>query len=96
LKHALEKLDVLAAIEFALNVVGAPDGPGVHGRVDVGKVPFVGGDLAVGMEVPFAGEDVELFFGEFGVDHGEGDAVECHVPGGEEGVFPFVGLQRQI
>ena len=46
------------------DLVHAPAGPGVHGRVDVGEIPLVGGDLPVGVHVPLAQEEVELLLGE--------------------------------
>jgi hypothetical protein len=83
-------------MHFAFDVVGSPYGPGVHGRIDIGEIPFVGGDLTVGMEIPFAGEDVELFLCKLNVNHGERDAVERSIPSGEERIFPFVGLQSEL
>jgi hypothetical protein len=83
-------------MHFAFDVVGSPDGPSVHGRIDIGEIPFVGGDLTVGMEIPFAGEDVELFLCKLNVNHGERDAVERRIPSSEEGIFPFVGLQSEL
>jgi len=82
-------------MHFAFDVVGSPDGPGVHWRIDIGEIPFVGGDLTVGMEIPFAGEDVELFLCKLNVNHGERDAVEGGIPSGEERIFPLVGLQSE-
>ena len=73
------------------HLVDAPAGPGVDGRVDVGEVELVGGQLAVGVHVPLAQEQDELALGEVGVNPGEGDHVERQIPGGVPGVFPFVG-----
>lgn len=75
-------------MEFALNFENPERSPGVYRWVDVGEVPFVRGDLAVRFHVPFAGEEVELFFGEGRVDDSEWDAVERGVPCCEKGVFP--------
>ena len=38
------------------HLVDAPCGPGVGGGIDVGESEFVGGNLAVGVHVPFAEE----------------------------------------
>ncbi len=35
-------------------------------------------------------------FGEVGIDRGEGDHVEGGVPGGEPGIFPFVGHREDV
>ena len=64
------------------------DAPGVHGRVHVAKVPFVCRDLAVGLHVPLAREEIELLLRERRVDERERDAVERRVPSREERVFP--------
>ena len=45
---------------------------------------------------PFAGEQDQLVFRERGVDMGQGDAVECQVPGGEPGIFPLVGHRHDV
>lgn len=95
LEGAFEEEEVALAF-FGGDFVDAPDGPGVDGWVYVGEVPFVGGELAVGVHVPFAEEEEELVFREFGVDFGEGDHVECGVPGGEPGVFPLVGHGEDV
>src|SRR5688500_10897807 len=42
------------------NLVNAPAGPRVHGRIHIAKRPFVSGDLPVGMHVPFAQKEKEL------------------------------------
>ena len=67
----------------------------MNGGVDVGEVPFVGGDLTVWMEIPFSGENIELFLCEFRIDHGEGDTVEGSIPSGEERIFPFIRLESE-
>ena len=89
-KGALEEGDVALAFGGG-HFVDAPDGPGVDGGVDIGEGKFVGGDLAVGVHVPFAEEKFELVFGEGAVDFGQGDHVKGQVPGGEPGIFPLVG-----
>jgi hypothetical protein len=61
-------------------------------RIDIGKVPFVGWDLAIRVEIPLAGENVKLLFSEFRVDHRERDTMESSIPSSKEGIFPFIGL----
>ena len=75
----------------AVHVVDAPDGPGVDRRVQVGELPLVGRDLAVGVLELLEQQDPELVLGELGVDQGEADALERQVPGREPGILPLVG-----
>ena len=83
---------------FAVGLAGAnpvhvehpPDGPGVDRRVEVGKLPLVGRELAVGVLELLEEQEPELVLGEVGVDQGERDALEGEVPGREPGVFPLV------
>ena len=70
--------------------------PGVDRRIDVGEVPFVGRDLAVGMHVPLAQQQDELRLGEGGVDVRQRHAVEGQVPGREPRVLPRVGHQDDL
>ena len=90
LEDSLEEIEILAAVHLALDLECAEDCPGVNRRVDVAKVPFIGGDLSVGVHAPFAGEEIELLLCESRIDHCERDAVKGCVPGGEEGVLPGV------
>src|SRR5207253_2996068 len=43
----LKELAVGATRAYAIHVVDAPDGPSLHGRVEVRELPLVGGYLAV-------------------------------------------------
>ena len=75
---------------FALDLINAPRRPGQHRRVDVVEIPLVGRDLAVGMLIPFAHDEIELRFGEFDVDQREREAMKGQVPRCVPGKFPFV------
>jgi hypothetical protein len=44
--------------------IDAPAGPGVDRRIDVGKIEFIGRQLAAGVHVPLAQEQDELLLGE--------------------------------
>ena len=79
-----------SAALLAVDLEDAPGRPGVHRRVDVAELPFVGRHLAVGVHVPFAGQQHELLLGELGVDQRERHAVEREVPGGVPGILPLV------
>jgi hypothetical protein len=52
--------------------------------------------LSIGVHIPFAGEQVELGFGEVRVDHGERDAVKGQIPPSIPGIFPLVGHGEYI
>ena len=60
----------------------------MHGRVDIAKVPFIGWDLAVGLHVPLARQEIQLLLCKQGIYDGEWDAVESGVPSREEWVLP--------
>ena len=61
-------------------------------RVDVTEVPFVRRDLTIRLHVPLAREQVELLLRKRRVDQGQRDAMECRIPGREEGVFPPIAM----
>ena len=86
----LQEVGVGAALDLAGDLVDAAGGAGVDRRVDVGEVPLVGRELAVGVHVPLAQEQHELPLGPLGVEPCQRDAVEGDVPGGEPGVLPLV------
>ena len=95
-KDAFEKREVAGIVRvffaslLAVNLKHAPRGPGVHRRVHVAERPFVGGQLAVRVHVPFAGEQHELVLGERGVHQRQRNAVKRQVPRGIPRIFPFV------
>ena len=62
--------------------IHAPGSPGVDGRVHVVEGEFVGGELAVGVEIPFAQEQQELALGEGRIEPREEERVEGEIPGG--------------
>jgi hypothetical protein len=70
--------------------------PRLHRRVDVGEVPFVRRQLAVGVHVPLAAQEHELGLGELRVDVGERHAVEGQVPRGVPRVLPLVGHRDHV
>ena len=55
-----------------VDLVDAAGGPGVDRRVDVGEVPLVGRELAVGVHVPLAEQQHELPLGQLGVEQASG------------------------
>ena len=95
LEDALQEQPVAPAAR-PRHLVDAPGGPGVHRRVHVGERELVGRQLPVGVHVPLAREEHELFLGEGGIDAREGDHVEREVPGGVPGIFPGVGQRQHV
>ena len=53
-KNFFKEGAIADATDAAFNFVNAPGGPGVDGRIYVTEGPFVRGELAVRMHVPFA------------------------------------------
>src|SRR5438105_4075547 len=63
-ENGFEEITIAFARLFLFDFVNAPRGPANHRRIDVAEIPFVGGDLAIRVLVPFAQDDIELAFGE--------------------------------
>ena len=89
-EDCFQKCAVAFAGLLALDLVNAPGRPADDRRIDIAEVPFVGGNLAVGMLIPFAHDDIELAFGEVRIDQGEGNAMKSEVPGSIPGKFPGI------
>ena len=95
-EDALEEIEVPVAgigvciLARAIHLEDAPGRPSVDGRIHIAESPLVGGKLAIGMHIPFPRHEQELRLGEFGVDEGEGDGVECEIPGSVPRILPFV------
>jgi len=68
----------------------------VDRRVDVGKIPLIGRELAVRVHVPLAQQQQQLAFGECRIDRRERNHVEGGVPRGKPRVFPFVGHREDV
>ena len=96
-EHALEKCQIaLPAMLLAVYLKHAPGRPGVHRRVHIAERPLVGGNLAVGVHVPFARQQHQLMLRELRIDQGERDAMKRQVPGGVPGVLPFVRHREDV
>src|SRR5262249_18776903 len=96
LEDAFEEGAITLASLFLFDLVNAPGGPGVDRRVDVAERPLISGKLTVGMPLPLAQEEQELFLCEVWVHKGERDAVKSKIPSGVPGVFPFVWHRNDI
>src|SRR5260370_9832717 len=90
-KNFFEESAIGDAAHATLDFVDAPRGPGMHGRVHIAERPFVSGQLAVWVHVPFAEKKDELLFGEIWIDERYRNAVKRQVPCGVPRIFPFVG-----
>ena len=62
----------------------------MHRRVDVAKGPFVGGQLAAGMQIALMEHQQQLLLGKFAIDQRHRNAMESQVPGSVPGVLPLV------
>ena len=89
-KHFFQETTVGHAAHAPLDLVDAPRSPGMNRRVNVAEGPFVGGELAVWVHVPFAQKKDELIFGEIGIEKCQGNAVERQVPRGKPRILPLI------
>ena len=89
-EDACQELQIRFAAERLLRPMQEDRGPGVHRRVDVAEVPFVGGHLSGRMQVEGLQHQFELALREIDVDRRERDRVKRQVPGREPWIFPFV------
>ena len=96
LKAASEEIDVRLAAHGLLSAVEEQGRKGVDRRVHVAEVPFVGGNLPVGVNVEPMQHQVHLLLREVGVDDRERQRVEGQVPGRVPGVFPLVGHRDDV
>src|SRR5690242_16635447 len=70
--------------------VGEDSRPCMYRRVDIAEVPFVGRQLAVGMEISLTENHIELLLAEVGVDHGQRQDMKGEVPRRVPRVFPLI------
>src|SRR4029077_4859980 len=89
-ENYLEESAITFAPLLPFDLVYAPGSPRNHGRIDIAKMPFVCGDLAIRMLVPLAHNEIELALGKLRIDKRERDAVKGEVPGRIPWKFPFI------
>ena len=89
-KAALQPRDVALARARLFQAVGEDGGPGMHRRIHVAEVPFVGGNLAVRVQVVLAQHQIELLLAEIHVHQRERQDMEGEIPRGVPGILPFV------
>ena len=90
LKAARRKRHVRLAAQGLLRAVQEQGCKGVDRRVHVAEVPFVGGNLPVGVQVEPMQHQVHLLLREIRVDDREWQRVEGQIPGRVPGVLPLV------
>ena len=90
MEDALEKCAIPFAFSLLVDFVNAPRRPGMHRRIHIAKCPLISGNLPVGMHVPLAQHERELFLCEIGIDQCKRNAVKRQVPCGVPRVLPLV------
>src|SRR5258705_2655466 len=68
LEDALKKNRITNAALLLVDLVNAPGGPGMHGRVHITKRPLICRQLSIRMHVPLAGHQHELFLRKLRID----------------------------
>ena len=86
-----EEFAVGVAGAVALDLVNPPDRPGMHRRIEIRELPFVGGDLAVDVLKLLEQEKPKIIRGEAGIDERHGGALKRQVPSGKPRILPLVG-----
>ena len=77
-------------------LVDAHRRPGMDRRVDVAERPFIGRQLPVGCISRSAHKSRSCCLAKSGSIIDKRDAMEGEVPGGEPGIFPFVGHRDDV
>jgi hypothetical protein len=67
LEIALQPGEVTLARAHLFQAIGEDGGPRMDGRIDVAEVPFIGGDLAVRVQVISRSTSIELLLAEIHV-----------------------------
>src|SRR5262249_42410160 len=84
------------AANSLLDLVNTPGGPRMNRRIHIAESPLVGRKLSIGMHVPLAEHQYQLFLCEIGIDECERNAMESEIPGGIPRVFPLVGHRKDV
>src|SRR5208337_388256 len=87
----LQEFHIALAGLRSVDFVHPPTRPSVHRRIQVGKLPLVGGNLAIGMLELLKQKKPQILFRESRIDESKSDACERQVPGCEPGILPAVG-----
>src|SRR6266567_205544 len=68
MEDRLQKCAIAAAALFSFDLINPPGSPPDHGRINIAKMPFVCGDLAIRMLVPLAHDEIELALRKLRID----------------------------
>ena len=68
----------------------------MNGWVYVAERPFISRDLPVGVHVPFARHQDQLFFGKHRIHLRNRNAMECEIPSRVPRVLPLVGHRNNV
>ena len=90
MKALFEKLAVRFTRSSPVHVVNAPYGPGVNWRIQIRKLPLVGGNLTVGVLKLFKEQQPQLLLREFWIDQRERHAMKREIPCSEPRILPLV------
>ncbi len=68
----------------------------MHRWIDIAEIPFVCGQLAVGMQIIAAHHEIELLFAELLIHQAQRQNMECKIPGRIPGIFPLVRHRNDV
>ncbi len=68
----------------------------MHRRVDVTEIPFVGGDLSVGMRIEVPQHQQKLILGKIEVHQRKRNRMKSQVPCRIPGILPLVGHRNDV
>src|SRR6478752_3771734 len=69
-EDALQECSVTLPLTLFVDLINAPGGPGVDGRIDVAECPFVSRNLSVGVHLPLAQHQSELLSRDVAIQEG--------------------------
>ena len=91
-----QKLQVHLAAQGLLGAMQKERGEGVHGRIHIAEIPFVGRHLAARVEIDVLEHQLHLLFGEIRIDDRERERVEGQIPRGIPRILPLVGHRDDV
>src|SRR5580704_2546137 len=90
LKDTFQKCEISDTGMLALNLEHSPRRKRQNGWIDAIEIPFIGGDLPIGVHVPLTQHLENLFFGQVRVDICQGNTMKAEIPGCEPRKLPLV------
>ena len=95
-EHGFQKVTIRFAMQFLFDLIDTPRCPSMNGWVHVAERPFISRDLPVGVHVPFARHQDQLFFGKHRIHLRNRNAMECEIPSRVPRVLPLVGHRNDV